>query len=37
MVAPAEAPVLQHKLATRASSIYNILRRGASGPGPSAR
>lgn len=37
MVAPAEAPVLQHKLATRTASIYKLLRTGASGPGPSAR
>ncbi|MCM1029502.1 MAG: pyruvate:ferredoxin (flavodoxin) oxidoreductase [Pseudoflavonifractor sp.] len=37
MVSPKEAPVLQHKLATRAAAIYSILKRGASGPGPSAR
>lgn len=37
MVAPKDAPVLLHKLATRTSAVYSILRRGASGPGPSAR
>ncbi len=37
MAAPTEAPVLQHKLATRTAAVYNILRSGASGPGPSAR